>query len=277
MTDSRDVPPPVHERTAEAQPAIVGRPTGGGRVRDQTAAREADLDRALSLIWMAYQPIVSGADGQVFGYEALVRTEDPVINNPGLLFEVAEEFDRVAEVERLIHRKIADQMDEVPEDASLMVNVHPCSLDADFLCSKDGPLSSVAPRVVLEITERSSLHETDDVQGRIAVLRDLGFRIAIDDLGAGYAGLTSFAMLNPDMVKFDMALIRDVHLHPLKARVVQSMTTMCRDLEILTVAEGIECVEESDCVIELGCELLQGYYFARPEKGFIEPEDPRQK
>src|SRR5262249_55449308 len=124
--------------------------------------------------------------------------------------------------------------------------------------------SAIAPRVVLEITERAALDEIKDVRSRVARLRELGFRIALDDLGAGYAGLTAFAHLEPEIVKLDRELIRNLHAEPTKRKVVASMTGLCHDLGMLVVAEGVEVVEERDCLQELGCELLQGYLFARP-------------
>jgi EAL domain-containing protein (putative c-di-GMP-specific phosphodiesterase class I) len=104
----------------------------------------------------------------------------------------------------------------------------------------------------------------------VAELRALGFRIAIDDLGAGYAGLTSFAVLEPEIVKLDMSLVRDVHKHPTKQKLIRSMTALCKDMGMTVVAEGIENVEERDAVIDLGCDLLQGYLFAKPGRAFPE-------
>ena len=95
-------------------------------------------------------------------------------------------------------------------------------------------------------------------------------RIAVDDLGAGYAGLTSFAQLEPEFVKLDMSLVRDVHRVALKRKLIRSMTTLCKEMGIVVVAEGIETVEERDNVIALGCDLLQGYLFAKPGRPFPE-------
>ena len=96
----------------------------------------------------------------------------------------------------------------------------------------------------------------------------MGFRIAVDDLGAGYAGLTSFAQLEPEVVKLDMALVRGVHQQPTKLTLVRTMITMCRELGMLVVAEGIETPEERDAIVDAGCDLLQGYLFAKPGPAF---------
>ena len=102
-------------------------------------------------------------------------------------------------------------------------------------------------------------------------LRNLGFRIALDDLGAGYAGLTSFALLEPDMVKLDMALVRDVHREASKQTVVKTIVGMCKELNIIVTAEGIETPEERDALTRAGCDLMQGYLFAKPGTPFPTP------
>jgi EAL domain-containing protein (putative c-di-GMP-specific phosphodiesterase class I) len=96
----------------------------------------------------------------------------------------------------------------------------------------------------------------------------MGFRLAIDDLGAGYAGLNSFSQLEPEVAKLDMALVRDVHKQPTKLTLVRTMISMCRELGIQVVAEGIETAEERDALVWAGCDLLQGYLFAKPGPAF---------
>jgi EAL domain-containing protein (putative c-di-GMP-specific phosphodiesterase class I) len=102
------------------------------------------------------------------------------------------------------------------------------------------------------------------LRDRVARLRALGYRIAVDDLGSGYAGLATFALLEPDLVKLDMSLIRDVDRHPLRRRLVDAMVELCRGLEIVLVAEGIETEAERTALAEAGCDLLQGFLIGRP-------------
>jgi EAL domain-containing protein (putative c-di-GMP-specific phosphodiesterase class I) len=109
------------------------------------------------------------------------------------------------------------------------------------------------------------------VRERIARLREMGFRIAIDDIGAGYSGLNSFAMVQPDIVKLDITLVRGVDNDPVKRKLVRLLGDLCRDLGILVVAEGVETPDERDTLVELGCDLLQGYLFARPGAPFPDP------
>ena len=105
----------------------------------------------------------------------------------------------------------------------------------------------------------------------MASLRRIGFRIALDDLGAGYAGLTSFAMLEPEIVKLDMGLVRNLHREPTKQTLVRTMISMSKELGILVTAEGIECEEEREELARAGCDLMQGYLFARPGDPYPEP------
>lgn len=107
-----------------------------------------------------------------------------------------------------------------------------------------------------------------DVRMRIAKLRELGFRIALDDLGSGYAGLTSFALLEPEFVKLDMSLVRDVHQSATKRKIIGAMVRLCHDMGKQIVAEGVESREERDALVECGCDLLQGYLFAKPGRAF---------
>jgi EAL domain-containing protein (putative c-di-GMP-specific phosphodiesterase class I) len=157
-------------------------------------------------------------------------------------------------------------------DTDIFVNLHSSDLQDELLFSASAPLTAFASRVVLEITERVSLTHIGDVPTRIRRLQDLGYRIAIDDLGAGYAGLSYFALLSPNVVKLDITLIRGVHEHPIKRKLVGSLTSLCKDLGMMVVAEGIETAQERDTVLELGCDLLQGFLFARPGEPFPKAE-----
>jgi EAL domain-containing protein (putative c-di-GMP-specific phosphodiesterase class I) len=129
-------------------------------------------------------------------------------------------------------------------------------------------LTQVALRVVLEITERATLDEVKDASCRMAELRKIGFRIAVDDLGAGYAGLASFAQIEPEIVKFDVSLVRGLDQSPTKTSLIRSMTTLFKQMGVQVIAEGVETVAERDALEQTGCDLLQGFLFARPGPPF---------
>jgi EAL domain-containing protein (putative c-di-GMP-specific phosphodiesterase class I) len=248
----------------EAQ-TLLGTGTGEGSDR---LALEVSFERTLDSLWIAFQPIVRASDRSIFGYEALLRSGEPSLPHPGAVLDAAERLDALPRLGRVIRERAAEPMLAADPNWLLFLNLHPEDLLDPVLHSGDTALAEVAPRVVLEITERASLHKVSDLRSRVAALRERGFRVAIDDLGAGYAGLSSFAQLEPDIVKLDMTLVRDVHKVPVKQKLVASMTSVCKELGLLVVAEGVECAEERDVLCDIGCDLLQGYHFAKPGKPF---------
>jgi EAL domain-containing protein (putative c-di-GMP-specific phosphodiesterase class I) len=240
---------------------------GTGETEDAVAL-ELGFERALDSLWIAFQPIVRANDCSVFGYEALLRSAEPSLPHPGAVLDAAERLAALPRLGRVIRERASEPMLRADPSWVLFLNLHPEDLLDPVLHAEGTALAELAPRVVLEITERASLHKVTDVRARVTALRERGFRVAVDDLGAGYAGLSSFAQLEPDIVKLDMTLVRDVHKTPVKRKLVASMTQVCRDLGLSVVAEGVECAEERDVLVEVGCDLLQGYHFAKPGKPF---------
>ncbi|MEO6572597.1 MAG: EAL domain-containing response regulator, partial [Polyangiaceae bacterium] len=234
----------------------------------ELATLKASFDRAMATLWVAFQPIVLNRERKVFGYEALLRSAEPLLPHPGAVLDAAERLNRLPELGQRIRALSAAAFENAPADALLFVNLHSRDLLDPMLYKDSEPLSKIAKRVVLEVTERASLDEVKDTQARIALLRYMGYRIAVDDLGAGYAGLTSFAKLEPEFVKLDMSLIRDVHESPTKQKLVRSLAALCKEMGLLVVAEGIEVEAEREFLDRLGCNLMQGYLFAKPNRPF---------
>ncbi len=233
------------------------------------AGLQVSFDRALESMWMAFQPIVEPARGQIFGYEALMRSNESSLPHPHAILEAAERLGRLFDLGRRVRQLSAEAFEAVPSAAAMLfVNLHPQDLLDPSLYDKHAPLSKIAGRVTLEITERAAIDDVQDIQSRVGMLRERGFRIAIDDLGAGYAGLSSFVALQPEIVKLDMSLIRNVHKSEVRRRLVGSMTSLCKDMGMRVIAEGVEATEERDVVGGCGCELFQGYLFARPGPRF---------
>jgi EAL domain-containing protein (putative c-di-GMP-specific phosphodiesterase class I) len=232
------------------------------------AGLEQRFAAALDSLWIAYQPIVSWSRRSTFAWEALVRNDEPTLRSPPDLFEAAERLGRVRDLGRTVRDRVAQTLDRqpMPMGGLLFINLHAMELDDDSLLDANAPLSRHAARVVLEVTERAPLEQIPDAVARVAQLRSLGYRIAVDDLGAGYAGLTSFAHLEPEVVKVDMSLIRGIDRSPMKQKLLGSIVGLCRDLGIEIIAEGVETAEERDALIAVGGDLCQGYLFARPER-----------
>lgn len=214
---------------------------------------------------MVYQPIVSWSEHRVVGYESLVRSREPSLPSPGALFDPANGLGRGDELRRGI-RALSPLPFAEDEQTWLFLNVHIDDLAEDSLLEES--LFAMADRVVLEVTERANLETIEGVAARICKLRERGFRLAVDDLGAGYAGLSSFATLESDLAKIDISLVREIHRAPVKQRLVAGLLAACADLGVAVVAEGVETVEERDTLLASGCELLQGFLFARPADAF---------
>ena len=263
MPATTSVAPPRKDPCAccgeTATPALPGFEAGG-------LAQSFDL--ALAKLWLNYQPIVRSQDGAVFGYEALMRTSEPTLPAPGLLLDAAERLHRTADLGRTVRSRASLPFSDAPAGALLFVNLHPEDLLDPMLYDPGSALSGFAPRTVLEITERAAISDLGALPERVQRLRELGFRIAVDDLGAGYSGLTSFAALAPEFVKLDMSLIRDVDKDSMRQRIVRSMASLCREVGAQVVAEGIEREAERDTVVSLGCDYVQGYFVARPDRPF---------
>ena len=245
--------------------------TGMEGFASDRAGLEASFDRAIQTVSMHYQPIISWSQRTVFGYEALARTNDPSISTPLALIETAERLGRLVHLGRHLRRAVASTIDAIPAGMNVFVNVHPRDLEDEDLLSTSSPLAINAKRIILEITERASLDAYPEVPGRLATLKALGYRIAIDDVGAGHAGLATFTRLEPQIAKLDMALIRGVDSSPTKQRVIRSMTELCRDLGVLVISEGVETAGERDALLDAGSDFLQGFLFGRPAARLLDP------
>lgn len=242
-------------------------------VRDSGIPLDRDLvnerfARCLDSLWIAYQPIVRTSNGSVAGYEALMRSKDSDFTDPSDVLDAAEALNRFHDLGRAVRRLAAKPYLDTFRDTLLFVNLHPTDLADPSLTSASSPLSRIARQVVLEITERASMEQASGVRAQVTRLREMGFRIAIDDIGAGYAGLSTFAFLEPEIVKLDMSLVRNVETSATKQRVIRSLLGLCRDMGIEVVAEGVETAVEQETLRALGCDLMQGYLFARPGPAF---------
>jgi EAL domain-containing protein (putative c-di-GMP-specific phosphodiesterase class I) len=227
--------------------------------------RMVRFEKALARSWMAFQPIFDVPANRTFAYEALVRTDEESLKRTDVLIATAERLGRIHDLGRTVRSAVATAAAEVPDDVLIFVNVHGLELTDDDLFADSCALAPIADRVVLEITERVGL---DPVAGpaKVAMLRQRGYRIAVDDLGAGYAALGALATLEPEIVKLDMSLVRDLDRHATKRRVVGAIATLCRELGSRVVAEGVETPSEFAALREAGIELIQGFLLARPTR-----------
>lgn len=247
------------------------------QAREEDAAREGDalsaiFENAMDEMWMSYQPIWA-VDGGLYGYEALLRTDLESILGPQHFFDIAESLGRSMELGARIRDLIASQIDDAPANTKIFVNVNPDHLEDASLYLESSPLSKHADRVVIEVTERSTVQTSEALVECLDRLAELGYLIAVDDLGAGYSGLNTFSLLSPAIVKFDMEMVRNIDRSPTKQAVVGAMSQLCKSLGILSIAEGIETDAEHQTAKSLGCTLYQGFLLGRPQRGFSDGQE----
>ncbi len=215
-----------------------------------------------------YQPIVDLSTGAVFAHEALSRGPlDSPFENPEVLFDYALKSDQVWSLEKICMKFSAEHfVGKVP--GMLFVNVeteliHELKSRGHEVLQ---PLLAIQSGVVLEITERAAIRDYDLFRESVRVLRELGFRIAIDDAGSGYASLQSIAELRPQYLKISNYLVTGLHEDSIKRDVVEMLVRLAARIDAETVAEGLETEAEKAEVKRLGVTYGQGYLLGRPTK-----------
>jgi len=233
---------------------------------DQLSRLEFAFENSLSSLWLAYQPIVGFSEQRIFAYEALLRSDHDALKSPEAILHAAERLGALNKLGRTVRGRAADSLGSIPEDVALFVNLHPQDLLDIQLLDKHEGLSQFAARIVLEITEHCGLASFDGLSEKVHELRKMGFRIAVDDLGAGYSGLANIAMLEPEFIKLDMALVRNIEQSAVKQKLVSSLISLSQSMGHSIIAEGVETPTECETLLGLGCDLFQGYLFARPAR-----------
>jgi EAL domain-containing protein (putative c-di-GMP-specific phosphodiesterase class I) len=220
-------------------------------------------------IWTAFQPIVEMETRQAMGWEGLSRgPRGSDIELPMVLFGRAARHGLTEELERSCRRQAFVDWEVFGAPGRLFVNTVPATIrDTSFLGR--GVLDYLGPRlsprlVTLEITERQVIDNLNLYREAMHAFIDLGFSFAIDDLGAGYSGLETVAILKPNYLKIDMSLVRDVHQKRVSQQVVKAIVEMGGGLGATVIAEGIQSSEEADVLRTLGVRFGQGYLYARP-------------
>ena len=230
--------------------------------QSEDVGRRIEMVKALDSLWIAYQPIVD-RESRLVAYEALVRYDEGDFDDPVALLTAAEALGMAEQVCGQV-RALAPVPFIARPNEMLFVNVDPRQLAGLCATAPGDALSLMASRVVLELTEHISLRGVTEVEESIALLKTAGFRLAVDDLGAGYSGLASFAQIGPDFVKLDRRLVSGVASDFDRKRIVSGINRLCHDLGIKVIGEGIETREDLDALLALDCDLFQGYLIGHP-------------
>jgi EAL domain-containing protein (putative c-di-GMP-specific phosphodiesterase class I) len=218
---------------------------------------------------MAFQPIVDTKSSGVFAYQALVRGEAGGSAGEILAQVTAERryaFDQSCRV-RAIELAVAGGI--LQTQALLSINFLPNAVYSPLACIQltlEAATRSRLPheRLIFEFTENEEIGAPEHVRSIIECYKQIGFKVAIDDFGAGHSGLDMFAQFAPDEIKLDMALIRGINADKRRQAIVRAVVSLCAELDTLLIAEGVESSDEARALIDLGVRYHQGYFYARP-------------
>ncbi len=236
-----------------------------GKSLGDRAALDARFQRALDMLCVTYQPVVSWSHKRLIGFDAVAGSDEPALSNPSDLLDAAERLGRIPELGRIVRGRVEAAAHET-RHGLFFVGLHHAELNDFSIYSEDAPLTAIAGRVVFDFTERLSFDSVKEAGARLTRLREMGFRIALDDFGAGYAGLSSFGLLEPDYVKLDRSLIHGIDESTRRQSIVRAMLRLCQgELGMLVVCKGVETSGERDALVYLGADLFQGALFGAPE------------
>ncbi|MDX2220584.1 MAG: EAL domain-containing protein [Burkholderiales bacterium] len=231
---------------------------------------DCQCDAALGFQFeFAFQPIVDLSTGRVFAQEALVR--GPGGESAASVLSAVNDsnrykFDQACRVKAV---KGAKRLGIDTLDQYVSINFLPNAVYEPERCirttleaakASEFPLS----RIIFEVTEVEKIQDRAHLAGIIKAYKTFGFLTAIDDFGAGYSGLNLLAEYQPDLIKIDMELVRGIESSRPKRAILSGILSVCEELGIRVIAEGIETRAERDCLLDAGIELMQGYFFAQP-------------
>lgn len=230
---------------------------------------QEELNRILEeqAVDYAFQPIVSCADGSILGYEALMRPRSKALSSPQDLLRVARAHSKLPHVERLTWFRaleIFTALDQIADDCLLFVN----SMSSQALSPEDLSkfISTYRPhlsRLVIEMSESDEL-DASATEVKQSVCRQNGMRMALDDYGSGYSNDSVLLSLHPEFIKVDISIIHGIDQDQSRQTMLRNVVSLCRDLHIQVIAEGVETSGELQAVIALGADYIQGYYTGRP-------------
>ncbi len=218
-----------------------------------------------------FHPIVRLSDNRIVGHEALTRADfHGAFESVEDMFSFAETTDLIVDFERVCRRTAIRSASRLPRGSHLFLNASARAvLDPDWLDGETPALlASVGLQpneVVVEVTERLAVAQHDGFENGLMALKERGYRVAVDDMGAGYASLQTLAAIEPDFLKFDTRLVRDIDKSSIKRSLLDSLRALAEKIRARVIAEGIEREEERETLARLGIEFGQGFLFNREE------------
>lgn len=216
------------------------------------------------LVEMVFQPIIYLNTRQLIGYEVLTRpSQESPLKNPEKLFQCALRYGMLFDLERVCRKKALAKMGGLVEKKLFFFNNNPYLIESEKF-KQILALYTKPEQIVLEVTERAEIKDFPRFCQTVTSLKKKGFKIAIDDVGSGYSSLDAVAEMEPDFVKIDISLVRDINLKPKKQNLVKAIMLLCPQGQTVSIAEGIETEDELNTLVDLGVEAGQGYFLGRP-------------
>ena len=227
----------------------------------------ADLDRELTL---EYQPIYNIQSSHCIGFEALARWTSPGLGrvSPGEFIPIAEHTGRISIITRTLLRQALTEARNWPDETILSFNLSPLDL-----ASSDSILRIIAlveqsgfsaHRINFEITESAVIRDFEQATQSITLLKRLGAGISLDDFGTGYSSLNHVHKLPLSKIKIDGSFVHEVQTRPASAKIIRTMLSLCSELGLGAIVEGVETEAELDVLKEMGVQYVQGFHFSKP-------------
>lgn len=241
----------------------LGRPEWAAEHLKAAAERIREVIATADAIGIALQPIVDLRTGSAVGYEALARFPSTPALSPQVWFADAEATGLGRQLEWAAARAALQRLPSLPDGTFLAVNTSPAvAIDR---CLREAMRGLPHDRIILEMTEHAPVDDYDDFERRLDRRRTEGVRLAVDDVGAGFASLRHILRLRPSLIKLDIDLIRGIDHDPLRQSLARSLVEFGHALDADVLAEGVETTAELEHVARLGISYGQGYLLGRPE------------
>ena len=228
-----------------------------------------------------FQPIIEASTGKIYAYEALMRAVCEPYMAPPVVLKYAEFFNRLYDIEKATFNNVLDifvaKTDSFADGSKIFINSIPGHVlkDSDFE-EVTRKAEGLADRIVVEFTEQSELKESEMAKIKKRY-EDAGLKTAIDDYGTGYSNVTNLLAYMPDYVKIDRMLLTNIQKSPQKQHFVKDIISFSHENGIMALAEGVETIEEYKVVLQLGVDLVQGFFVAKPSAEIIKEIDPKVK
>lgn len=217
-----------------------------------------------------FQPIVDAQSLEIFAYEGLLRTKPGApLTTPGDIFGVARGADLLPHTDLAARKTVIQRAAETGISARLFINFCPSAIYDPKSCLRStiealDTFGFARDRIVFEVVESDEVEDPTYLLNILKSYRQAGFKVALDDLGAGFSSLNLLHMLRPDFIKLDIALVTNIDRDPFKAMLAAKLIEAARALDMTVIAEGIETAGEFQWLRDNGAHLLQGFYLARP-------------